>query len=360
MGQADLDPIPDSSNRSDESGGSGKSAAAATEPAGDAPRVTTSNGADPEPPAAPPAKTTTELQRRLLTAAILIPIVLWVITLGGLVYLAVVLAFLLLGQREFYGLIEGKGARPVVGLGLAFGAALAVVSYVGNEYHATLLLSASLLGLMVAQLRRAEITEALASISGTFFGVFYVGWLLSHAIVLRNFYGVVVNRYGPEATVTMGISPDTGVFLMIFTLAVVVGCDAGAYFAGRAWGRHKLAPGISPGKSVEGAVGGVLAGALFALIFKGIFDWRWPEQSSFLPWDLIVPIGVVLAIVGILGDLVESMLKRDADVKDAGQLLPGMGGVLDRIDAPLLAIPVMYYMLLGYLYLTVRVGEVLF
>ena len=77
----------------------------------------------------------------------------------------------------------------------------------------------------------------------------------------------------------------------------------------------------------------------------------------FSGYGMVVLFGVLIAVVGIVGDLVESLLKRDADVKDAGQLLPGMGGVLDRIDAPLLAIPVMYYMLLGYLYLTVRVGE---
>ncbi len=139
-------------------------------------------------PESPPQKQRSELARRLLTAAVLIPAVLYIIVLGGLPYLATVMAFILLGQREFYRLIEDKGAHPLVGLGLVAGAALPVVAFVGNEYHATLLMTAALLGFMVAQLRKARISEALASISGTFFGVFYVGWLLSHFIVLRRFY----------------------------------------------------------------------------------------------------------------------------------------------------------------------------
>ena len=196
-------------------------------------------------------------------------------------------------------------------------------------------------------------TEAMASISGTFFGVFYVGWLLSHTIVLRFFHDAVATRYGAEIPQRMGIIPETGIFLMVFTLTIVVLCDAGAYFAGRAYGRHKLAPKISPGKTVEGAIGGVLGGTAGGFAAKGLFDLVWPEYSQFVGWTAVLVLGVVVSIVAILGDLIESLLKRDARVKDAGRLLPGMGGVLDRIDSALLGIPVMYYLLLGYVFLSV-------
>jgi phosphatidate cytidylyltransferase len=211
-------------------------------------------------------------------------------------------------------------------------------------------MTASLLVLMVAQLRKNEIHEAMASISGTFFGVFYVSWLLSHAVLLRKFDVAAASHYDPALLVTLNITPGTGIFLMVYTLVTVVGCDVGAYFAGRAWGKRKLAPQISPNKSVEGALGGLIAGGLFGLSMKLVFDLFWPDWSAAIPWSAALGFAFVLSVVGIIGDLVESLLKRDAQVKDTGALLPGMGGVLDRIDAPLLGLPTMYYLMLGYLF----------
>jgi phosphatidate cytidylyltransferase len=290
----------------------------------------------------------------MLTAAILVPAVIYIITLGGLVYLGTVMLFVFLGQREFYRLIEDKGAHPIVSYGLAAGAALPVVAFLGNEYHATLILTATLLAVMVRSVGRAQITEALVSISGTFFGVFYVGWLLSHAVVLRNFHRAASSKYGAASVDGLGIVPDSGIFFMLFCLTAVVWSDAGAYFAGNAWGRRKLAPRISPGKTVEGAVGGLVAGTLGGLLTKLVFDLAWPELSVALAWGPAAVMAAVVSAGAIVGDLVESLLKRDAQIKDAGSLLPGMGGVLDRIDSPLLGIPVMYYMLL--LYVFVQVG----
>jgi phosphatidate cytidylyltransferase len=111
---------------------------------------------------------------------------------------------------------------------------------------------------------------------------------------------------------------------------------------------------VSPGKTVEGALGGIVVGTLGGLAAKGVFDVFWPDLSVAFPWSVTIAFGIVLSLVGIVGDLVESLLKRDAAMKDTGALLPGMGGVLDRIDSPLLGVPVMYYLLLGYLF--VRIG----
>lgn len=291
-----------------------------------------------------------DLITRLGTAAVLIPYVLWVIFHGGLAYLASVIVIGLLAQKEFYGLIVDKGAKPLQAVGLVFGAAVILVAHIGNEYHAMLLMTLSLLVMMGAQLRKAEIHEAMASISGTFFGVFYVAWLLSHAVLLRKFTASAAAHADAASLRTMGFTPDTGIFLMYFTLVTIVACDAGAYFAGRAWGRQKLAPAISPNKSVEGAMGGIVAGALLGVATKLVFDAFWPDSSAALPWSVAIVFAFVLCIVGIVGDLVESLLKRDAAVKDTGALLPGMGGVLDRIDAPLLGLPVMYYLMLGYVF----------
>ncbi|MCP4037920.1 MAG: phosphatidate cytidylyltransferase [bacterium] len=289
-----------------------------------------------------------ELALRLVSAAFLIPLVLYVTYLGGWAYLALVTAFIVLAQREFYGLIEQKGAEPFVGLGLGFGVAVALVAYWGNEYHMTLLLTGSLLAFMIAQLRKAEITEALASISGTFFGVFYVAWLLSHAIVLRFFYDAAAASYEAFDLAWLGLVPASGAFFMTYAMVVSVACDAGAYFAGRAWGKRPLAPEISPNKSVEGAIGGLLFALVCAVLCKGVYEFFAPDLSKAMSWGMTLGFGLTLAIVGIVGDLVESLIKRDADVKDAGALLPGMGGVLDRIDSPLLAIPAMFYMMMAW------------
>ncbi len=306
----------------------------------------------PPTPAAPlPRKRGSDLPARLLTAAVLAPAVIYVIVLGGLPFLATVILFILLGQREFYRLIEDKGAHPLVPYGLAAGAALAVVAYIGTEYHATVLMTATLLAVMVRELGKQQIAEAMVSISGTFFGVFYVGWLLSHIVPLRNFHGIVVSSYGAPVAAELGIRPEAGVFFVLFCLVAVVSCDTAAYFAGRAYGKRKLAPRISPGKSVEGAIGGVLGGVAGGLLVKGVFDLMWPALSAPLSWTAALVMTLPVALAAIVGDLIESLLKRDAKIKDAGRLLPGMGGVMDRIDSPLLGIPVMYYMLRFYFFL---------
>jgi phosphatidate cytidylyltransferase len=295
--------------------------------------------------------TASNLQLRLLTAAVLIPTILYVIFQGGLWVLATVVVVTVLGLNEFYQLIEAKGAHPLRTFGTVAGASLPVVAYVGSEYHTTILMSAVLLGLMVAQLGKARISESLASISGTFFGIFYVGWLLSHAIVLRDFYGAVQGQWGEVAPV--GILPEIGIFYLIFTLAIVIAGDAGAYFTGRAYGRHKLAPKISPGKTVEGALGAVVAGVGVGLACKAGFEILIPGVTAPIGWVLCGVLAGILAVVGIVGDLVESLLKRDAEVKDTGILLPGTGGILDRVDSSLLAIPVMYYLMLAYTFFLV-------
>jgi len=285
---------------------------------------------------------------RLVTAGLLIPPIVWVIFEGGLWVLGIVVIFTLIGLAEFYQLIEAKGAEPLRGFGMVAGAAVPVVTYFGGMGAATMLMSVTLLGLMVAQLQKARISESLASISGTFFGIFYVGWLLSHAISLREFYSAVQTRFGPTAV--HGMDPNVGAFYLFFTIFVVIGGDAGAYFAGRAYGRRKLAPKISPSKTVEGALGALLASLVLGLACKAGFDAFRPTWSAGLSFVACAVLAPLLSGVGIMGDLVESLLKRDAQVKDTGRLLPGTGGVLDRVDSNLLAIPVMYYLLIAATY----------
>lgn len=321
----------------------------ATQPSSHGARDRVIHPRPPTPGDEGPKRQASNLSLRLLTAGLLIPPVLWMIYQGGVFVLGTVIVIALLALNEFYQLIEQKGAEPLRGQGMAAAAALPVVMYFGYESFATVLLTAVLLAMMVVQLTKNQIRDALASISGTFFGVFYVGWLLSHVVVLREFTDVVAARW---PLVAQDMHPDVGGFYLVFTISVVIMGDVGAYFTGRAYGRRKLAPRISPGKTVEGALGAVVAGVLLAVGLKAAFDFVAPDLSRHLSYAAVVPIAVALTILGMVGDLIESLLKRDAAVKDTGTLLPGMGGVLDRIDSNLIAIPVMYYVMLAYTFLT--------
>lgn len=274
-----------------------------------------------------------DIAKRLATAAVLIPLLCLLVYSGGLWMLGTVVLVTLIGVHEFYHLLEAKGAHPLRGFGFVAAGALPLVFYFGGDYQATVLMSFVLLGMLVAQLfKRDQIGESLASVSGTFFGVFYVGWLLSHVISLRHFQ--------PAAAVD---AADVGAYFLFVTLGITICSDAGAYFIGSRYGRRPLAPRISPRKTLEGAFGALACGLLTAAGCKLVFGLVAPELSAWPGWGVTLALALLVSGAGIVGDLVESLLKRDARVKDTGALLPGSGGVLDRIDSSLLAIPVMYY-----------------
>lgn len=150
------------------------------------------------------------------------------------------------------------------------------------------------------------------------FGIVYIGLLGAHIVLLR-------------------FLPDGGSWLIIAS-AVTACSDTGAYFVGRAWGSRKLCPVISPNKTVEGAVGGVVSGLIAAIFFALLLL---PEVSLLF----LVPTAIVLGIVGIAGDLTESIIKRGTGTKDSGNILAGHGGILDRVDSLLFVCPVLYYLL---------------
>ncbi len=293
--------------------------------------------------------TPSNLTLRLFTAAVLIPPLLWVCYAGGVGFVAVVVVINCVAVNEFYNFISEKGANPQRWLGTAGVAFIPLIIYLGDAFLATSFLTAVLLTTMVLQLTKREMREAISSVSATFFGIFYVGWLLSHAVSIRFIHDFLVKRYPTQAPAL--VPEEIGFFFMVLCLAAALGCDAAAYFVGRRFGRHRLAPMISPSKTVEGAIGGIVIASGLAVGVKLFFDWVVPGQlAANFGLGATAAFGAALASVGILGDLVESTLKRDAKLKDAGHLLPGVGGVLDRIDSALLAFPVMYYLLLAYYY----------
>ena len=193
-------------------------------------------------------------------------------------------------------------------------------------------LAVSTLGMTVYAILRKN-REPLVNISLTVFGVVYVGWLFSYLVFLRSLPGVVsvplpLGGHFPEAA--------RGAWLVFYVFVVTWGADAGAYFTGIRWGKRPLAPQLSPKKTVEGAVGGVLSAMVISVLFG-----TWIG----LPWLHCLILGPILGVLGEVGDLAESALKRDLGIKDFGGILPGHGGVLDRFDSLLFSAPVAYYYL---------------
>ena len=251
---------------------------------------------------------------RILIAAAGIPLVLWLVYLGGWPMFGLAAVGALIALHELYWMT--RTLRPVVLAGyLGALAALLGATLGGADW--------ALAGLMSTLLFAFVIKGGMStvSVSVTVLGVAWIGLGLAHALLLRD-----IDEHGVLAVYTV-------------LLAVWAG-DAAAYFVGRLVGRHKLAPTVSPGKSWEGLIAGTVA--TVAVTFIAVYE------QSFLTIAESLVLGVVIAIVAPLGDLFESALKRDADVKDSGRLLAGHGGVLDRIDALLFAWVAAYYVVVAF------------
>jgi len=264
------------------------------------------------------------LVARLGTAAVLIPLLILMLWWGPLapVFVLFVGMLALIAMTEFYDLARIKGYTVERAGGMGVGIGVLALAALGDYGLPVLALTIGALALTVLHLLRAH--HDFPGLMASVFGVFYVAWLAAHLVLL---HGIPV--YGPG--------------LATFVLSVVIAADSGAYFAGKYLGRRPLAPVVSPGKTWEGAIGGVSGGIVIALAMYGLHLVL--PQLAFPPWPAwqYLLAAAVLVVVSIFGDLFESMIKRDAGVKDAGTLFPGHGGVLDRCDGMLFAAPTLYY-----------------
>lgn len=291
-----------------------------------------------------------ELTRRVAVAAIGIPIALVVIGFGGTL-LALFLALIAGGSAiEFYRLAQHRGVQPFVEAGTM----LAAVPVLAAGFHASpvfaattawfFVLAGTLLITTAAIFRRGVDGRPMTAVAVTVTGALFTGGTLAHAVLLRELWmptrtGTIlpVEAFAPPA------SPWVGPALLLFPLLLTWTSDTAAYFGGRRFGRRKLIPAVSPGKTVEGAVAGVVGTVLVGGLYGHfIFDAMLAMPLG-LGFGLVA--GMVLSPVAQLGDLAESLLKREAGVKDSGTLLPGHGGLLDRFDSLFFTIPAMYWML---------------
>jgi phosphatidate cytidylyltransferase len=254
--------------------------------------------------------------RRLLSTLILLPLFVWMVADGSVwVFGAVMVLAGALGQWEFTGMFERAGVRTFRLLGLV-GGSLVTASFALPVSERVVLTAVLLALLAVGLLRPPAARPAWEPVAVTLFGVCYVNWLLGYTFWLRDL--------------------EAGREWILLLVGVTWLGETAAYLVGSTVGRHKLAPAISPRKTVEGALAQLVMSVLAALGARGTF---FPALSL----ESAVVVGLLLGVVGQAGDLLESAIKRSVGTKDTGRLIPGHGGMLDRVDSLLVNTPVLFY-----------------
>ncbi len=260
------------------------------------------------------------LGQRTITALIAIPVVLAIVWLGGWWAFAAATIVVILGAYELHRMMLHEGYHPLVLISLAL-SLLFLVAAMLPQLRLLLLESGLGIALLVTfplLFFRKKLEGAMVDWSLTLAIAIYLGWPLSLFPLLRGFQ--------------VGISP--GFWWVLTVLLGVWGFDTGAFFTGHFFGRHKLAPNISPAKTWEGIAGGLILSITAALLFT-----TWPLG---VPWYLAIVLGILIGVAATLGDLAESLIKRQTHVKDSGQIMPGHGGILDRLDSLIFAVIVVF------------------
>ncbi len=264
-----------------------------------------------------------ETRTRVTTAVVLVPAILVLLFIGGLPWGVFVAVAAGIGTFEFYQMARARGYNPVAPVGIAVSVGICLALAMNDLVLAMTLLVGGTMAVSALDIRRNDPSGSIENIGASLVGIVYVGFLLSHAILLRN-----IGQDG------------LGIFCIFLALAGCMLCDTGAYFIGRAYGKGKLIPNISPGKTDQGTIGGIVSGTA-AICFITLIGGMFVDVPFGLGGAAIL--GVLISVGGVVGDLIESMFKRDAGVKDSGKIIPGHGGFMDRLDSLLWALPITYY-----------------
>ena len=261
------------------------------------------------------------LRLRVLSAVVGIPVLLGVTWAGGLWYVAAVVIGVILAGFELYSMLLGAGFRPIRLLGIALAVAIALGALAADVRIMPGILVLGMLAGILLMMARSDTEGALVDWALTLAPAAYVGGTMHYLVALRML---------PQ-----------GLLWIVLVLVCSWACDITAFFVGRAWGRARLAPRISPAKSVEGAIGGLIGSVLTAIVVGLILGWLAatfePDPIAVVHPVRLAGLGLVIGGCAILGDLVESFIKRQCGAKDSGTLIPGHGGALDRIDSWLVA-----------------------
>lgn len=256
---------------------------------------------------------------RTVTVIAGIPVIFLCTYFGGWSFFVLVTALALLSLNEFYALMAKKGYSPSYLVGNAVTVFFTwfttyTLKHPHWEPYATGILTTAIIVTFAAGIFLKKAQDSTVNASITLLGILYIGWMFSFLILIRE-----MTAHGAY---------------LFFLIIAIWACDTTAYLVGTSVGRIKLSPFISPRKTVEGAVSGFVVSVLAASVFSKLIG-----MSMFHG----VVLGVIIGIVAQVSDLVESLIKRDAGVKDSSNILPGHGGILDRMDSFILAAPIMYY-----------------
>lgn len=251
------------------------------------------------------------------------------LTIGPLLALALIVVIVALSAGEFFNALRVAGYQPATLLGLAASIALPLAVYFRGTQAAAMVMALAVVFGLLWFLAGVQTDMPVMNLGVTLLGVGYVGLLGS--------FGAAMLEIAPRG----GINGDDGTGLLLAAIIITVGYDVGAFFAGRSFGRTPLTS-VSPNKTVEGLFGGAFASFIAAIVFLNVLKFIEPFDTE---GTLVraAMIGLIGAIVAPLGDLAESLIKRDLGIKDMGSILPGHGGFLDRFDALLFVLPAVYF-----------------
>ena len=269
---------------------------------------------------------------RVITGLIISLVALVCLFMGGLPILGFLLVVIFLGSIEYVKILRTKGFHPSLSLILLTDLAFALLIFFRRFDLLPSIISLAVMAsfLMVLFMGRQPY---IVNVATTVLGFLYSGWLPCHLLLIRQISSDRINAF------QIGI--NEGLWLVIFVFLIVVATDIGGYYFGSKFGKHKLSPVISPKKTIEGALGATIAALIVAA--AGVFYTKLTITQALIA-------GLLITVSSQLGDLSESLVKRDAGVKDSSNILPGHGGILDRTDGYLFALPVAYYYFVNFAY----------
>jgi phosphatidate cytidylyltransferase len=297
-----------------------------------------------------------ELTKRILFGVVAAPVAIGIVLYGGWPLAALLAVASALGAWEFFRIARATGLTPLDDVGVAIAGIVPLIVHArylrlydpeASIGVASLAMVALLALFAVSIWTRGVAGKPLGAVAATAFGVAYTGCALSYAYAIRYHeyaFAPATMHFGGRA-----VDVPSGGLLLLLPLLVTWASDIGAYAFGRTFGRHKLIPSVSPGKTVEGAVGGLVASVLVAWLYSR-FLLR-PDAHLGFRWEPIgvIAFGALVSVAAQVGDLAESLMKREGGVKDSSRIIPGHGGVLDRVDSLLFVLPIAFVVFGGLL-----------